>query len=369
MSIQNISNGKFVNFTTGDCRVTVIGEDISTHKLDVYSALVSVPESGVSLPIDNIIGRGREFNDIFNSKNSYAGSTSGQEMMVDKTTSLSLKDDYVYLSDQPVGVEFNKNALIGLLMNDKFEDGEGNYIKPAGTNGAIKRGRNTTRGFIFGELFAMQGRLQVPQATDADGNAITETNSRIAAMGISSLTVMLEFLYEYDENTKVGYRFVYAVNSNLNITEGDDANTLSMDTQLPCDVVYTDRYWIDGPNSQETGVFSDGVKQYAVVSGALAEGTEDSDAIDLLQALDTEGTGTATFAIGDIGIVYNTTAGAAGYMIYKCTTATDTGVASAVFTLQGAKINTTGTDVETDTVKDIYAIKDFNFSTSKFVAQ
>lgn len=47
-----ISNGKFTNFTNGLMRVTVIAENMAKHNFAIFSTLVSIPETGVSLPLD-----------------------------------------------------------------------------------------------------------------------------------------------------------------------------------------------------------------------------------------------------------------------------------------------------------------------------
>ena len=46
-TISNIGNGKFVNVTAGECRVTIVGEYMSTHELDIFTALMSVPSASI----------------------------------------------------------------------------------------------------------------------------------------------------------------------------------------------------------------------------------------------------------------------------------------------------------------------------------
>lgn len=358
MSNTNICNSKFVNFTTGNCRVTVIGEIVggADNKLDIYSSLVSVPESGVSLPIGTTISQVREINDIFNSNNSYAGSTPGQEQVIKKNIKISLKDDYTYLADSMDDVAFNRNILINLLMNEKMQDKNGNYIKPAGTNGAIKRNKIVLKGYDFGKLFELQGRLLIPQSLSADNKAVTALNSKIKSSQSNFLTVMLEFLYEYDEDTAVGYRFVYAINRDLNLIEGNDSNTIDLRTSLLCDANFIKGYWIDGPSNEEKGIFHQGDTTYAIVSNVYAFPSEEDPITDLNLLTTSE-----SLKNGDIGIAYDETPGMNAYMLFIHD--------GTNFIPVGNTINKINNELISDTHKNRYEIKEFDFTSSNFIGE
>ena len=254
MAITNVTGGKFLNFTNGDCRITVLAVDATntgSKNIKIYSALMSVPDTGVALPLDTIIGRSRTINDIFNTYGSFAGSTTGTENLIDKATSISLADDFVYLSNTANGVEINKNVIVGMLMGESFYDGS-SLQKIIGTNGALKNGRAASSDIEYKALFLDNGRLTVPQASDEFGDAVTSENTRITAYNNSTLCVMLEFMTEFSSSEKQGYRFVYSANSNVMENEGDDYNKISFDTQILCDVSYIDKPFIDGITETKT---------------------------------------------------------------------------------------------------------------------
>lgn len=257
---------QFVNFTNGVMRITVIGEDtavhpgvpegllfvgelsgqnLEPHKLNIYSAEVSIPDSGISIPLDNIMGRTREINDIFNTRGSYAGSTMGNEILNTTDMTIGFTEDYVYLSENPQGHIVSRDILTAMLKGDSFNNGA-SIIKVAGTNGAVKRGRDAASDRLFGGLFVADGKLVVPQAAEENGKAVLQPNSRVVAYNTTALTVMVEFLYTFSEEKKNGFRFVYTLNSGFAYNEGDDVNKVSCTSQILCDPRIIKDFWING---------------------------------------------------------------------------------------------------------------------------
>lgn len=266
-SLITAGGSKFVNFTNGVMRITVIGEDSSTqhsaedtklsfigdlpgaqttaHKLSIYSAEVSIPDTGISIPLDSIMGRTRDINDIFNSKGSYAGSTMGNEQLNTTDMTIGFTEDYVYLSDNPQGHIVSRDILKSMLAAESFGH-NGRIIKVAGTNGAVKRGRSASSDRYFGGLFVTDGKIVVPQAADENGNAILESNARVVAYNTSALTVMIEVLYTFSAEEKNGFRFVYTLNGGFNYVEGDDVNKITCTSQVLCDPRIIEDFWING---------------------------------------------------------------------------------------------------------------------------
>lgn len=265
-SLITTGGSQFVNFTNGVMRITVVGEDSTAgqirpngmsfvgelsgsntnpHKLSIYSAEVTIPDSGISIPLDTIMGRTRDINDIFNTKGSYAGSTMGNEVLNTTDMSIGFSEDYVYLSDNPEGHVVSRDILTSMLKGDSFLC-EGKLIKVAGTNGTVKRGRDATSDRFFGGLFVADGKLIVPQAAKEDGSPLLEPNSRVVAYNNTALTVMVEFLYTFSEEKSNGFRFVYSLNSGFAYNEADDVNKVSCTSQILCDPRMIKKFWIDG---------------------------------------------------------------------------------------------------------------------------
>lgn len=274
-SLITAGGSKFVNFTNGVMRITVVGEnstdknvfgangfsipfvgDLSGehsrgHKLDIFTAEVSIPDSGISIPLDTIMGRTRDINDLFNSKGSYAGSTMGNEQLTTSEMSLGFTEDYVYLSDNPSGHIVSRDILKSMLAAESFgfmdpADGKAKAIKVAGTNGAIKRDRMASSDRHFGGLFVNDGKLVVPQAGNNDGKPLLEPNARVVAYNTSALTVMVEVLYTFSETETNGFRFVYTLNGGFNYNEGDDVNKITCNSQVLCDARVIEDFWVNG---------------------------------------------------------------------------------------------------------------------------
>lgn len=251
-----ISNAQFVNITSGEARLTAFAQN-AAGKVSIFSLPFSVPTGGLQLTLDTILGRNREINDLFNKPGRFAGSTLGNEQLVEKTASITLKDDFVYLNNNvdAQSIARTKSLMRAIAMGDIFHTGSTNY-KVVGTNGAIKSATGVTSGKAFGLLTALDGMLIDPQSSIIDGTDIFEVykqNVRVSAYNKSSILLMFEVLTTFDENKSEGYRFVYNLNSNFQYSEQTDANEVSFDQLTLCDVRYIDNFFYKGLSTGESG--------------------------------------------------------------------------------------------------------------------
>lgn len=251
----NLTNGQYVNITSGEVRITAFAQKAS-GEVKIFTLPFSTPTGGISVSVDTILGRNREINDIFNKAGNFSSTTSGKEVLVAKDGSMTLKDDFVYLSSgNAASIENTKSLMRSLAMGDLFTNDSTPY-KVVGTNGTIKSGLTATGEKSFGLLTLLDGRLVVPQAASIDSiggtiNTITVPNTRISAYNKSSICVMFEVLTTYDTTKSEGYRFVYTLNSNFKYQEADDANEVSFDQMMLCDVRYITNFFYQGFSIQE----------------------------------------------------------------------------------------------------------------------
>ena len=265
---QSIVNGRFTNFTNGLLRVTTICENMTqkekndNHDLAIFSSIFSIPDTGITLPFDTTLGRNREITDIFNTNGDFAGSTSGNAQLVDKTQSITFGNDYVYLAKEASNTAFSKNTLMAMLSADAFtntnysrKEGatETRIWKVVGTNGNVKRGTEATSDLGHRWLLWQDGKLVIPQASENDGSPKLQENTRVTAYNKGTLCVMLEMLIEFSATYKEGYRFAYCSPGNLMFNEGDDYNKISTDVQFLCDYRAISNFFIDGPCQGEEG--------------------------------------------------------------------------------------------------------------------
>lgn len=212
--------------------------------------------------ITTIIGRNREINDIFDTTGSFAGSTKGNEQLVDKNQSIQFADDFVYLARNSADVATSKHMIYNMLAadiitNTDFEkvgtDGglSTSIWKIAGTNGNIKRAKVANSDLNHKYLLLQDGKLIIPQASENDGSILLQDNTRVSAYNTSTLCVMIEVMVEFSGNYKQGYRFAYCSPANLMWNEGDDYNRLSTDIQFLSDTRIIDNFFVDGASSGE----------------------------------------------------------------------------------------------------------------------
>lgn len=256
--MANITNGQYVNITAGEVRITAFAQN-AAGKVSIFSVPFSTPTGGISVSLDTILGRNREIKDIYNKPGNFAGSTTGNEVLVDKNGSMTLKDDFVYLnSGDSLAIERTKSLMRSLAMGDIFTSNATPY-KVVGTNGTVKNGLSATGNKAFGLLTQLDGRLVVPQASVIDSatstiNTITASNTRVTAYNKSSLCVMFEVITKFDEVKSEGYRFVYTLNSNFKYQEADDANEVSFDQMMLSDVRYINKFFYDDLSAGEAGL-------------------------------------------------------------------------------------------------------------------
>jgi len=52
--VSRIQDNKLVNFTSGECRITILGENKTTGISSLYSTIIGIADEGISLPADTI---------------------------------------------------------------------------------------------------------------------------------------------------------------------------------------------------------------------------------------------------------------------------------------------------------------------------
>ena len=114
MEFSNITNNMYTNKYDSETRVTVLamGEN---GKVDIFSVPISTPSGNLQMPEDPILGKTRQINDIFQKQGFLGGSTTGTVQLQTKTSNISIKDDYVYLSPNGKGIEMSRNVLKSIL--------------------------------------------------------------------------------------------------------------------------------------------------------------------------------------------------------------------------------------------------------------
>lgn len=269
MSIKTIASGGLVNFTNGLCRVTALVEEIDPKKvtenrnIKLFSALVTIPDTGISLPFDTVLGRSREINNIFDTTGAFAASTSGNEIINERTTSLTFANDFVYYSPTPGETAVVSNNVLLRMMNGESFKYNDKTMKVIGTNGSVKRDKIAISEQPFGELFKEDGKLIIPTASTDDGKTKLQQNTVITAFNKFNISIMLEFMYEFSSEKRECYRYVYAIPGQSTLNEGDDYNKFTSEVQLLCDIRTTTEFFIDGIKEEE--------KTKAITVGNLAE--------------------------------------------------------------------------------------------------
>lgn len=253
MEFSNITNNMYTNKYDSETRVTVLamGEN---GKVDIFSVPISTPSGNLQIPEDPILGKTRQINDIFQKQGFLGGSTTGTVNLQTKTSNISIKDDYVYLSPNGKGIEMSRNVLKSILKGEGFYDQLNDiYRKVVGTNGVIKKSMTTDQNYIFKKLFEIDGRLKVADAATEKGHAITIRNIRTPAYDKTCVYMVFENISKFDESNVEGIRIVYTMNAEVQVQEADDANEVSFTQTQLSDVRYIKEFFIKGFGDDEIG--------------------------------------------------------------------------------------------------------------------
>lgn len=254
MKYANISNNMYVNQYDGESRVTALAIDPS-GRVDLFSVPISTPSGQLQLSEEPILGKTRQINDIFNKQGNFGGSTSGEVTLTAKTASISIKNDYAYLSPVGMGIEMSRNAMKGILSGDGFHDQvNGVYRSIVGTNGAIKRSSTTDQNYIFKKLFEIDGRLKIADAKTEAGHAVTQRNTRTPAYDKTCLYMVFENITKLDDDNIDGIRVVYTMNSEVSVSDATDANEVSFTQTQLSDIRHIKEFFISGFADDEVGI-------------------------------------------------------------------------------------------------------------------
>lgn len=267
MEFSNITNNMYTNKYDSETRVTVLamGEN---GKVDIFSVPISTPSGNLQIPEDPILGKTRQINDIFQKQGFLGGSTTGTVSLQTKTSNISIKDDYVYLSPNGKGIEMSRNVLKSILKGEGFYDQLNDvYRKVVGTNGVIKKSMTTDQNYIFKKLFEIDGRLKVADAATEKGHAITIRNIRTPAYDKTCVYMVFENISKFDESNVEGIRIVYTMNAEVQVQEADDANEVSFTQTQLSDIRYIKEFFIKGFGDDEIGA----VNTATVELGAITD--------------------------------------------------------------------------------------------------
>lgn len=326
------------NYQLGKSGVFCLGENKTTGKTGIYYVPAQFDE-GLSVLMGTLLSNAREKQMVFNQNGSRGCYIFQNEVMNEKTISLSFIDDAIYWKDTVVA-RVDRNLLSAIMLGESFKDGT-DVIKVIGTNGTRMVEPVETNAEPRW-LFEYAGKNAKPQSDDGTGKPILQTNVDNNAYKRFGVTVGIEAIYEFDNATKLGMRLLFCAPKTGTFTDGQP-NKKVIEFDVFCDTLYVDKG------------FDEGVSNPDVVA---TTGTTPIYAINANYVIAVSGGGKPTFtkgAVGDVAVVIDTDDGSVE--IYK-KDATDwgntsvTSVLGAGAMIYGAK---SGTSLATEpTGKSVY---------------
>ena len=276
LRVNTLSGNQLFNFANGMMRITVIAEKINqadadeTRPLVIHSAEVAIPDSGIDLPLGTIKGINREINDVFNSRQDFATSTIGKQILTEKSVDISFAvDANMMMMDGSGETTVANNILFQMFSSGgyKLKDSNGVFenqymYKVAGTNGTTKRSSQCKTDLDFKGLFWRDGMLAEPQAANELGELLLTENTRVTAYNNFNLCVMLEFVYKFSDYKITGTRFPYCTCGEPSMTEGEDYNKFKFKASLLSDSREINKTFIEGISQYEEQMYAKEVQYF-----------------------------------------------------------------------------------------------------------
>lgn len=247
------------NYQLGKSGVFCFGENKTTGKTGIYYVPAQFDE-GLSVIMGTILSNARERQMVFNQNGSRGCYIFQNEVMNEKTISLSFIDDAIYWKDTVVA-RVDRNLLSAIMLGESFKDGA-DVIKVIGTNGTRMVEPVETNAEPRW-LFEYAGKNAKPQSDDGTGKPILQTNVDNNAYKRFGVTVGIEAIYEFDNATKLGMRLLFCAPKTGTFTDGQP-NKKVIEFDVFCDTLYVDKGFDEGVSNPDVVATTGTTPIYAI---------------------------------------------------------------------------------------------------------
>jgi len=246
-----IQNNQTVGHKNGCCRLTFLGQNLTSNKIGWYSLTIGLPQEGVTYDDGNILDRAVETENVFSCKGNLATKQAGNQVVNEKTFDIAYNEDWNFVVNN-ISPEIQKNTMKAILKGNSIKDAvSGDIILVLGTQG--QRWLGTTEFETLDTFYFLEedGKLYSPDKNDANGDPELVANSVKSPYEKSAL-IMVEFLYAFNGTKKSGERFAYCMPMTSTFTEGSgtspNSHTVSMERF--CDSRSIKEYYLQGGNME-----------------------------------------------------------------------------------------------------------------------
>lgn len=224
--MELINNGLY-NYQADIVSTKVIGHNLTTNKIGLYSVTIPIHEALSGLPKERILGRKRDKTNIFDTLGDLSSITTQNATINEYTGTLTIADNSIFEVDKTV-IKGYRNVLEAMLLGETFNDGNDN-IRVLGVGGNVKLSTGMLRNKDWKYFFDKDNKL-------LKAFTGTETaNIFLGAYNKDTLSVCLEVegTSNTEETQVVKYGAVCA--GNAMFSEGEDRNTVAIDVDFISD--------------------------------------------------------------------------------------------------------------------------------------
>lgn len=224
--MELINNGLY-NYQADLVSAKVIGQNLTSSKIGIYSVTIPIHEALSGLPKERLLGRKRDKTNIFDTVGDLTSITTQNATINEYTGSLTIADNSLFEVDKTI-IKGYRNVLEAMLLGETFSDGT-DLIKVLGVGGNVKLTTGMLRNKDWKLVFENDNKL-VKAFTG------TETaNIFLGAYNKDTLSVCLEIEGTSNTEETQVVRYGAVCCGNAMFSEGEDRNTVAIDIDFISD--------------------------------------------------------------------------------------------------------------------------------------
>lgn len=223
---MEILNNSLINFQSEVVSVKVVGHNLTTDALGLYTLDIPIHSPLSGFPLDRISGRSRTENMVMATDGSLGDITISDVEIPTQEGTLTISDNSLFRTGTVVAGY--RDAIIGMILGESFFDGKGDKIKVLGVAGNVKNNRwrynNDWKYF-----FDLDNKLILPYSETEDINKFMNATSK------HSICVAMEVKGTYNDFSARVLKYGAVFFSGSGISEANESNTIDTPVKFRSD--------------------------------------------------------------------------------------------------------------------------------------
>lgn len=223
---MEILNNSLINFQSEVVSVKVVGHNLTTDALGLYTLDIPIHSPLTGFPLDRISGRSRAENMVMATDGSLGDITISDVEIPTPEGTLTISDNSLFRTGTVVAGY--RDTIIGMILGESFYDGKGYKIKVLGVAGNVKNNKwRYNKDWKY--FFELDNKLILPYSETEDINKFMNATSK------HSLCVAMEIKGTYNDFSTRVLKYGAVFFSGSGISEANESNTVDTPIKFKSD--------------------------------------------------------------------------------------------------------------------------------------